>query len=210
MAARCYSMRKASGWIVDPEQEIAATRTLARKAAQLGRDDPIALSTAGIGLAFVAGELEEGDELIERALKLDPNLAPAWLFSGWVKIYLGEPEIAIERVEDAMRLSPNEPNVYGMQSAMALAHFFAGRPAEALSWAQKGMREQSHQVLAACIAAASAARIGNDSDAEMAIKRLRQIDPNLRASVVKAYWPIRRPEDLATWEEALRRAGLPD
>lgn len=210
MSARCYSMRKASGWIVDLEQEIAETVTLAGKAAQLGRDDPIALSSAGIGLAFVAGQLEEGDELIERALELDPNLAPAWLFSGWVKIYLGEPEVAIGRIEYAMRLSPNEPNVYGMQSATALAHFFAGRPAAALSWSQKAMRAQSHQVLATSIAAASAAIIGDEGVAAEAVKRLRQIDPGLRASVLKAYWPIRRPADLATWEEGLRRAGLPD
>jgi TolB-like protein len=210
MAARCYSMRKASGWITDPDQEIAETVTLARKAAQLGRDDPIALSTAGVGLGFVGGELEEGDELIERALELDPNLAPAWLFSGWVKIYLGEPETAIRRVQRAMRLSPNEPNVFGMQSAIALAHFFAGRPAEALSWAQKAMRAHSHRLLAACIAAASAALIGDEDEAQEAVSRLRQIDPNLRASVLKSYWPIRRPVDLATWEEGLRRAGLPE
>ena len=57
-------MRKASGWIIDPDREAAETVRLARKAAELGRDDPIALSTAGIGLAFVAGELEEGNELI--------------------------------------------------------------------------------------------------------------------------------------------------
>jgi TolB-like protein len=210
MAARCYSMRKASGWIANPDQEIAETITLGRKAAELGRDDPIALSTGGIGLAFVAGELEEGDELIERALELDPNLAPAWLFSGWVKIYLGEPESAIGRVERAMRLSPNEPNVFGMQSAIALAHFFAGRPAEALSWAQKAMRAHSHRLLAACIAAASAALIGDEDEAQEAVSRLRQIDPNLRASALKAYWPIRRPTDLSTWEEGLRRAGLPE
>lgn len=210
MAARCYSMRKASGWIVDPEKEIAETVNLARKAAQFGRDDPIALSTAGIGLGFVAGRLEEGDELIERALELDPNLASAWLFSGWVKIYLGEPEVAIRRVERANRLSPNEPNVYGMQSATALAHFFAGRPAEALSWAQKAMRAQSHQVLATCVAAASAALIGDEGEAEKTVRQLLQINPDLRASVLKAYWPIRRPSDLATWEEGLRRAGLPE
>jgi adenylate cyclase len=208
MAARCYSMRKASGWIANPDQEIAETVTLARNAAQLGRDDPIALSTGGVGLAFVASELEEGDELIERALALDPNLAPAWLFSGWVKIYLGEPESAIARIERAMRLSPNEPNVFGMQSAMALAHFFAGRPEEALSWAQKAMRVHSHRLFAACIAAASAALIGNKDEAREAVRRLRQIEPNLRASALKAYWPIRRPADLARLEEGLRRAGL--
>ena len=210
MAARCYSMRKACGWIADFEREIAETATLARQAVKLGWDNPIALATGGIGLAFVVGELEEGDELIERALELDPNLAPAWLFSGWVKIYLGEPDLAIERVERAKRLSPNEPNVFGMQSAIALAHFFAGRPVEALTWARKAMRAQSHKVLATCIAAASAGLIDDEGEAQEAIERLHQIDPNLRASVLKAYWPIKRDQDLARWAEGLRRAGLPE
>jgi TolB-like protein/Flp pilus assembly protein TadD len=210
MAARCYSMRKANGWIAIPEQEVANASSLARKAAHLGRNDPIALSAAGIALGFVVGELEEGDELIERALGLDPNLAPAWLFSGWVKIYMGEPEIAIKRIEQAMRLSPNEPHVFGMQSAMALAHFFAGRPKDAQSWALKAMRAHSHKVLATCIAAASAGLLDDQDRAQAAVNQLRQIDPELRTSVLKAYWPVRRPEDIANWEEGLRRAGLPE
>jgi uncharacterized protein HemY len=109
-----------------------------------------------------------------------------------------------------MRLSPNEPHVFGVQSAIALAHFFAGRPADALSWAQKAMRAHSHKVLATCIAAASAGLIGDEDEAQEAVSRLRQVNPNLRASVLKAYWPVRRPADLATWEEGLRRAGLPE
>lgn len=109
-----------------------------------------------------------------------------------------------------MRLSPNEPHVFGMQSAISLAHFFAGRPEEALLWAQKAIRARSHQVLAACIAAASAGLLGDEGAAREAVERLRQIDPDLRASVLKAYWPVRRPADLARWEEGLRRAGLPE
>jgi TolB-like protein len=210
MAARCYSMRKASGWMKETEREIAETAFLARKAAELGWDDPVALSSGGIGLAFVAGELEEGNDLIERALELDPNLASAWLFSGWVKIYMGDPNAAIECVERAMRLSPNEPHVYGMQSAVALAHFFADRPKEALACAVKAMRAHSHQVLATCVAAASAGLVGDQQEAQAAVDRLREIDPDLRASVLKAYWPIRNPSDLAKWEEGLRRAGLPE
>ncbi len=154
--------------------------------------------------------MEEGDELIEQALERDPNLASAWLFSGWIKIYLGEPEAAIERVERAMRLSPNEPHVFGMQSAIALAHFFAGRPEESLAWALKAKRAHSHKVLATCVVAASAGLVGDEEEAKAAVDQLRQIDPNLRASVLNAYWPIRRPADLATWEEGLRRAGLPE
>jgi hypothetical protein len=40
--------------------------------------------------------------------------------------------------------------------------------------------------------------------------RLRQLDPTLRISNLKDWLPIHRPEDLATFADGLRRAGLPE
>ena len=66
---------------------------------------------------------------------LNSNLAEAWSYGGWVKIWLGEPETAIERFARAMRLSPLDPWVPGMRAGTAHAHFFLGRYDEAASWA---------------------------------------------------------------------------
>ena len=106
MAARCFTQRKASGWMTDRPQEVTETVRLARQARDLGREDAVALSGAGIALAYVAGEVDEGAKLIQRALVLNPNLAWAWYFSGWVKIYLGEPETAIEHVDSGHAPEP--------------------------------------------------------------------------------------------------------
>ena len=83
MAARCLSQRKASGWTTDPAADVAEVRRLARRAAEFGPDDAVALATAGIGLAFVAGDIRDGGALLKRALALNPNLAMTWLFIGW-------------------------------------------------------------------------------------------------------------------------------
>jgi tetratricopeptide (TPR) repeat protein len=106
MAARCFCQRRANGWMRDRLQESAETVRLARLAIELGREDAVALIGAGFSLAYVAGDVEEGDALIEQGLVLNPNLAWAWYISGWVKIYRGEPQIAIDRATRAMRLSP--------------------------------------------------------------------------------------------------------
>jgi hypothetical protein len=37
------------------------------------------------------------------------------------------PEIAIERISQAMRLSPNDPQTFSFQAAKGLALFIAGR-----------------------------------------------------------------------------------
>ena len=210
MAARCYSQRKVSGWMTDRQNEAAEAERLARQAAELGRDDPIALCAAGMALAYVVGDLDEGAALIDRALSLNPNLAWAWLFSGWVRVWLGQPEVAIEHEAKAMRLSPHDSAFFNMQAATALAHFFAGRYVEALSWVERAIRAQPNHIIALCTAAATSALLGRNGEAKTALVRLRQLDPALRISNLEEVIPIRQPEHFAIWAEGLHKAGLPE
>lgn len=209
MAARCYSQGKVSGWLDDPSLAIAEVERLAGQAAALGKDDAIALNSAGMALAYVVGKLDDGRNLINQALALDPNLAWAWLFSGWVNVWLGEPEIAIEHVARAMRLSPFDPHVYNMQAALASAHFFAGRYAEAFSWAAMAARQQPNHLIAVGIVAASGALAGQAEDARKAMTHLRRLDPSLHTANLFQLMPCRRPEDLARLARGLHAAGLP-
>ena len=78
--------------------------------------------------------------LIDRALELDENLAAAWQRSGWVCGYAGDSEGAIESLNRAIRLNPLDPRVFLTQSAMAFAHFIAGRDEEAADWAAMALR----------------------------------------------------------------------
>jgi len=210
MAARCYAQRKAAGWDSDRAAEIAQTILLARRATLLGKGDALALCTAGFALAWVAGEVEEGAAFIERALALNPNLAWGWLTSGWVKTWLGEPEIAVEHLARAMRFSPQDPHMISMQSAAACAHFFLGHYGEALSSAEMAVREQPDYGFPRFIAAASAALAGRPEAAQKAMSRLRQLMPNLRVSNMNELIPLRRSADLDRLAEGMRKAGLPE
>ena len=210
MAARCYVQRIGYGWVTDRVRDIAEAERLARRVGEIGKDDAVALSSAGLALAVVTGDLDDSAALIDRALALNPNLAWAWLSGGWVKIYLGEPETAIAHAARAMRLSPQDPQIFSMQTATALAHFFAGRPDEALLWAVRAVREQPKFLISTCVVAASAGLTARPSEAEKAMARLRQLNPALRLSNLKALFPLRRSEDVARWSDALRRAGLPE
>ncbi|MEZ5832538.1 MAG: winged helix-turn-helix domain-containing protein [Dongiaceae bacterium] len=210
MAARCYAQRKGSGWTVDRPNETAEAGRLARRAATLGRDDAVALSTAGMALAFVVGDLDGGATLIARARVLDPNSASAWQFSGWVQVWLGKPEVAIEHVAHAMRLSPSDPHVFNMQAAAASAHFFAGRCAEASSWAEAAVGQQPNHLIGQCILAASSALCERPTEARNAMILLRQLEPTLSLSNLKDLFPLKRSEDLVRLAEGLRKAGLPE
>src|SRR5262249_21130475 len=152
--------RKANGCMTDRAREIAEAARLAWRAVALGRDDALALSSAGNALSYVVGDLEGGLVCIDRALALNPNLAAAWDYRAWVRIFLGEPDGAIEHLERAIRLSPLDPRIGLMETAMAFAHFLAGRHDEASLWADKAVRDAPDFVAATYISAASHALAG--------------------------------------------------
>jgi len=209
-AARTYVQRNACGWATDRAREVAEAAKLARRAVELGHDDAVALSTAGFALADLVGDIEDGDAFIERALDLNPNLAWAWLYSGWVKSASGDTELAIERIARAKRLSPHDPQDLSIQTALAFAHFIAGRYGEALVCAQAALRHRPNIRLPNCLAAASAALAGRPDEARKAMERLLRLYPGLRVADASFLQMIGRPEDLARWIDALRRAGLPE
>ncbi len=210
MAAWCYAWRKWNGWMADRKQEIAETRRLAQRAAELGKDDAVALCRGGFALGHVVGDLEGGAVLINRALVLNPNLATAWLLSGWIRAFLGEPEVAIEHLTRAMRLSPLDPLTFLAQGGIAWAHFFAARYDEVSSWAEKALREQPNYVQGMRMSAAGHALAGRLEEAQKAMACMRQFDPELRVSNLKDVIGFFGTDDFARYAEALRKAGLPE
>ncbi len=210
MAAWCHFWRKVNGWISDRPLEIAEGTRLARRAVELGKDDAVALTRAGHALVHLAGDLDGGLGLLDRAAVLNPNLAAAWFLGGFVRVWRGEPEGAIAHFTQAMRLSPLDPEMYRMQAGMAVAHLFAGRFDDASSWAGKSFRDLPSFLMVVAIIAASHALAGRTDEAERAMQRLRQLDPTLRIANLTDWLPIRRPQDLAVFADGLRKAGLPE
>jgi TolB-like protein len=211
MAAWCVHLSKTNGWLLDPEREIAEGVRLARRAVAVGKDDPTALWSGGHSLAYLAAEVETGAAYIDRAIVLNPNLAAAWSVSGWLRIYLGEPASAIERLERSRRLSPLDPIAYMGYAGMALAHLLADRYDEAVSWAAKARNEQPNWATSLRVAAIAYALSDRIVEAREAMARLREIDPTLRLSNLESVAPpLRRPEDRARFTDGLRRAGLPE
>jgi TolB-like protein len=206
MAAWCRVQRKVGGWMEDPVRELAETARLAHRAAELGKDDAVALSSAGFALAYVVNDVTHGVAFIDRAIALNPNLAWAWLYSGWARIWLGRPDDAIEHFAHAIRLSPLDPLIADLQAATAYAHFFAGRYDEAASWAAMALDSRT----ASYVAAAANALAGRLEEARSVVARLRERDPAVRVTTLREALGPYRPEDLARYEAGLREAGLPE
>jgi TolB-like protein/class 3 adenylate cyclase/tetratricopeptide (TPR) repeat protein len=210
MAAWCHVVRKVNGWMGnDLLQEVAETRRLARRATGLGRDDAVALCWGGYALSYVAGDVDDGLAYTEQALALNPNLAAAWNFSGWIRVMRGEHQHAIDRFERALRLSPRDLTVFHTRTGIAYANLFAGNYEAASSAARDALRDRTW-LGGLRILAASKALVGQLEEAREIISRVLQMDPAIRISNLKDRISPLQPEDFAKYAEGLRKAGLPE
>jgi len=210
LALTCLYLRRTVGWVADPARDLVEARRLCDRVFEIGRDNFFALGAAGLALAGLLGEHDRGAALLDESLVLNPNASAMLVQSGFVRAWMGEPELAIQQVQRAMRNSPVDVLMFYMHAAMALAHFVAGRDDEAFAWAEKALQRNPLAAPALRVAAASAALLGRIPAATKYLSLLRQLDPGLRVSNLGDRITLRRPQDRERLAEALHRAGLPD
>jgi tetratricopeptide (TPR) repeat protein len=209
MAGYCYVLRKASRWMSDQNWEIAEGARLARKPVQLGKDDALSLSRAGHALAYLVSEFDAAAFCIDRALALNPNLASAWFASGWLRVRVGEPDVAIKHFSQFKRMSPLDPLMPVANSGISFAYLFSGRYDEALSQAEQALQESPNLHLALRASVAANALAGRIDRAQKLMARLRKVDPVLRISNLEDVVTF-RPTDVVRFADGLRMAGLPE
>ena len=209
MAARSINQRLVIQPLTVGAKESAEAVRLSRRAADLGRNDAMALSCAGVTLGFAGRDVRGGAALTARALALNPNLSWVWYGDGWLNVWLGKPDIGIERFGRAMELSPHDPMMFQIQTGMAHAYFTAGDDNQAWSWAQRALHDRPDHFPALLAAAASAAYLGRQTEAEDATSRLLKIIPGIGLSYLATFLPYQQQQDAERWSEGLRKAGLP-
>ena len=140
--------------------------------------------------------------LVDRALALNPSFARGWFLSGLLRVWAGQPDLAIEHVETSLRLSPRE-RIGAPLAVMGMAYFFKRQFDEAASKLLLSIQDHpgspaSYRFLAACYA-----HMGRLDEARAIVARLRAITP----LVVPSDLPYRNPEDRELFLSGLRLAA---
>jgi len=95
-------------WGEAPDADRRKVVECARRALAAADDDPGVLATAAFALAFFGEDIGTQIAFVDRALALNPSFARGWYLSGPLRVWAGQPELAIEHVERSLRLSPRD------------------------------------------------------------------------------------------------------
>ena len=207
----CHATRLLYGAADDIECERREVARLWQFVTRVGQEDGVALSQASWAVASVLHDLESARQMVDRAVELNPNLATAWVNRGWINIWLGHPDVALEHLGRARRLDPSPARPTGWWAAMSHALFFLGRYEEAMTVVQQWLRHSPDAHPGLRIGAASAALAGRSDVAHRLAAHLQSIDPAFRVSRLEDYLgPYRSREFLERQKQGLRLAGLPE
>jgi adenylate cyclase len=176
LAAHCHQGLEVNGWAEDPEAAEHASIDLARRALRSSPDDPNVLALAGFLLGYWGEDIDVSLALIDRCLSLNPSHARGWHWSALLRVFAGQPDIAIEHCQNYLRLCPRDRMATHL-NVIGEAYFFTRRFDEAVANLLASLDlaptfPVTYRVLASCYA-----HMGRLDEAREVVRRLRTITP---------------------------------
>ena len=190
-----------------PEETIAASLELARRAVSLDPRDPQA--QAALGWAYImAGDLDNGLDAAKRAVQLNPSMPQAWGWLSWAQLIAGDTEACITAAERTLRLDPQGSFSSIVYDNLSQAYWQEERYEEGLRAARRLLAELPDYYLGHVFVAMNAVGLGRLDEARDAIAAGRRASPDLSLELVHGMYGVSRPAIDARRNEFLRQAGL--
>jgi len=207
LAAWAHLQRVVYHFTTEPLRERDRGIELTQKAMSLP-SDVTTLAVLGNALTLL-GELDTAAQVIAKALALNGGSAWAWSRSGWIDVYRGDPESAIERFKIALDLAPHDVLAFNSQIGIGCAHFFNGAYAQAAEWQERGLRQNPAALWVHRTLCPSYVCAGAKLQARRSLGVLRASYPELTVCGLQLGMPPLQPTDRDRVVGALSEAGLP-
>ena len=207
LAAWAHVQRVVYHFTATPLEEFARSADLARKAQALA-GDATALAVLGNALTLLH-DLETAELVIRKALAVDGGSAWAWSRSGWIDVYKGDAESAIERFKIALDLAPHDSLAFNSLVGIGCAHFKAGRYRDAAHWQERALIEHPSAVWVHRTLCPAYVLAGAESEARSSLAALREHYPALTVSEVQQGLPPLPQAYCDLVFDALHTVGLP-
>jgi adenylate cyclase len=198
-----------TGWSSSLPQSVLASYEAASKAVAVDSRDAVSQTALTACEVF----LRRTDDAIARlkiAIDLNPNLTWAHGNLGVALTCSGRGDDAVAPLNEALRLSPRDQFNFLWHYLMGFALFIAGRYQEALECTEKALRENPNVPGIYRLRTACLSQLGRGDEAKAALADFLRLVPDANVASTKAQIPLKRPEDLERYIEALKRAGMRD
>jgi len=208
--AYAYARAATYGWETSREDAVRKGITAGEKSLALDHKNADTVYALGF-LYYRTGDTRKSLEMMRQCIELNRNHAPAYFFSGINLIRLGKPREAILWVKRAFALSPRDPLRSVWYGTIGRAQVAIGEDAQAVETSRKGIAANPNHPHNYSVRASAFAHLGRMDDAKAALAKLKQVQPGITLSRVRATVAANDPVALKTYKrllDGLREAGL--
>jgi tetratricopeptide (TPR) repeat protein len=202
----CLVFAAHNGWI-DRDQGLRAGREHIMRATAIDDCDPWGQIAFGYS-SMMERRTEESLAAFRRAVSLNPSSATAHSYLSHGLAFAGHDGEAIAHGEDAIRLSPLDPEMAMFLGGIAVAHYLAGRYGEALRYGEELLRLRPGFQGAQRMRCASLAQTGRIEEAREFLASIRLEHPQLSIDWIRRSVPYQTPELMERFLAGMRKAGL--
>ena len=158
------------------DEEIRAVRQMAQKAIIADYDDARGHMLAGIAEKWLRQPLR-AEALLKRAIELNPSLAMAHAQLGGSYYLRDAPENAIATLKNAIRLSPNDAELFYFRGELAVSYLMAGAFDDALEQADLSLTRRGAYWFSHVVKVNALVRRGDMASAKAAVIELKASIP---------------------------------
>jgi adenylate cyclase len=191
------------------EEDRLAAIHHARAAVAQGNDDATALAIAALVIAYDGHDTTTALKLFDRALELSNSNVFALGWSAATVAWMGKTELAIERAQRALRLSPFDSLNWRSNHALAIAYFHNQRYGDAADAGRSVIDANPGYSLPRAILAAALMRLGRVVEAKAMAQTVLECQPSFTIRGTSLYAEL-EPAVFRPLADAWREVGLPE
>jgi DNA-binding SARP family transcriptional activator/Tfp pilus assembly protein PilF len=198
------------GWSQNPGQAFAAAQKYALNAIRLDPENAEALGIYAHVCSFLNKDFDSALHYFERALRVNPNLAFVWALSALTYCYIGEPDIALQRLERHHDLTPIEPYPALFDNPYTIAYLIKHDYEQAAVFGRRVTKTRSEFVNGYKPLIAALGHLGRLEEAKLYVDKLLSLEAGFSVERFGEVYPFKHTSDREHYMMGLRLAGVPE
>jgi DNA-binding SARP family transcriptional activator/TolB-like protein len=198
------------GWSASISNSYRTAESLSLRATRLDPANAHAFGIRAHVCSFLHKDFESALELFGRSVQLNPYLPFVWALSAPTMCYIGEPGLAIERLDHYRRLAPLDPYFPLFETIYTMAYVFAGDYAKAASVGRRSVLANPDFSNGYKPLLSALGHLGLSEEARTYGECLLRLEPSFTVRRFELSYPFKHDRDRQRYVDGLRRAGLPE
>ncbi|WP_137918966.1 tetratricopeptide repeat protein [Hydrogenophaga sp. 2FB] len=177
--AKWHILQVVQGLSNEPARDFQRAIDTADRALDLEPNSSLAMAIKGHALCHLGNDVEASHRLLQEATQSNPNDPMAWLYNSvWSQMW-GTPEDSIAEAENALHLSPLDPQKYYFEMMLANSYLAQGRLEQAIEMCHSSLKKNRYHLPTIRALLICQYEIGEQAEAHKTFELMRTLQPDL-------------------------------